>query len=273
MSLTWARVRRVLAGTAIGLSLAFVVVVAGLYYAQRSLIFPTPQHFAVIPDGYSAVSFPTADGLTLSAAWRPPALGRPVVLFFHGNGDSWTGAAAANRTLAEAGYGLLLVEYRGYGENPGEPSEDGLYADARGAFGWLTGKGIAPERIAVVGNSIGSGPATELARKVPVGALVLVSPFASLPEVITEKFPWLPGRWLVRDRFDNLAKLGAVSAPVLLLHGTADSMIPDAHSRRLAAAAPRAKLVLVPGADHDLAYGDAAQQIELGWLQGVFGRP
>lgn len=255
-----------LIGTAIGFALAYLAVLTALYFAQRSLIFPAPQHFAEMPAGYRQVSFSTADQLSLKAAWRPPAPGKPVVLFLHGNGDNWAGAASANRLLAESGYCVLLAEYRGYGENPGEPSEPGLNADARAALGWLEAQGFAAERIAVIGNSIGSGPATQLARETRVGALVLVSPFASLPDLVAEKFPWLPARWLVRDRFDNSAKLGAVSSPVLLLHGQADTLIPDAHSRRLAAAAPDARLVLVPGLGHELAYEEAAQRIALEWL-------
>lgn len=272
MSVGWPRVKRVLAGIAIGLGLAYGAVIPAMYFAQRSLIFPAPQHFPAMPQGYRQVALSTADGLALKAVWHPPAQGKPVVLFFHGNGDSWTGAAAANRLLAEAGYGVLLAGYRGYGDNPGQPSEQGLYTDARAALGWLAAEGFAAERIAVIGNSIGSGPATQLARETQVGALVLISPFTSLPDVVLEKFPWLPGRWLVRDRFENVAKLGSVTAPLLLLHGQADTMIPDAHSRRLGAASPRARLELVPDLGHDLAYADAAQRIELVWLEGVFAR-
>ena len=93
----------------------------------------------------------------------------------------------------------------------------------------------------MIGNSIGSGPATQLAREQRVGALVLVSPFASLPDLVAEKFPWLPARWLVEDRFDNAAKLAAIGTPVLVIHGQTDTLIPEAHARRLAAVAPRAR--------------------------------
>ncbi len=270
MSVVRLRFGRVLLGSAIGLGLAYAAVIPGMYLTQRSLIFPAPQHFPAMPQGYRQVTFSTADGLELKAAWRPPTQGKPVVLFLHGNGDSWTGAASANSLLAEAGYGVLLAEYRGYGDNPGEPSEEGLYGDARAALGWLKSHGFAAKRVAVIGNSIGSGPATQLARETQVGALVLISPFASLPDVVAEKFPWLPGRWLVKDRFDNAAKLAAVASPVLLLHGQADTMIPNTHSRRLAKAAPRARLAVVPGYGHNLAYSDAAQRIELEWLDSAF---
>lgn len=264
-----ARLRRVLAGTLLGLILAYGVIVGGLYAAQRGLIFPAPTALADVPPGYERVSLTTADGLTLAAAWHAPAPGKPALVFFHGNGDSWTGGATAMTALVDMGYGVLLPEYRGYGTNPGQPDEQGFYNDGRAALDWLTAHGIAARRVVLVGNSIGGGTATQLAAETPVAGLILISPFASLPDLVAEKFRWLPGRWLVRDRFDNAAKLGRVTAPVLVLHGLADTMIPPAHARRLAQAQPRAALVLVPGADHDLAYLPTAQQIEVDWLEQV----
>lgn len=269
MSLRVARLRRVLAGAVLGLGLAYGITVGGLYAAQRSLVFPAPAGFAELPPGYDRITFDSAGGLALAAAWRPPASGKPTVLFFHGNGDSWAGGARAMQALADTGYGVMLPEYRGYGTNPGQPGEQEFYRDGHAALDWLGAQGIRADRVVLVGNSIGSGTATQLAAERRVAALILVSPFASLPDLVAEKFPWLPGRWLVRDRFDNAAKQGRVSAPVLVLHGTADTMIPAAHARRLARAQPRARLVLVPDADHDLAYLPQAQQAEAEWLAQV----
>jgi pimeloyl-ACP methyl ester carboxylesterase len=269
MSAGAARLRRVLAGSVLGVILAYGVTVGGLYAAQRSMIFPAPAGFADIPAGYERVGVNTADGLTLAAAWRPPTLGKPTALFFHGNGDSWAGGARAMQALADAGYGVLLPEYRGYGTNPGQPGEQDFYRDGHAALDWLGAQGIRADRVVLVGNSIGSGTATQLAADTPVAALILISPFASLPDLVAEKFPWLPGRWLVRDRFDNAAKLSRVRAPVLVLHGTADTMVPPVHARRLAQAQPRARLILVPGTDHDLAYLPQAQLAEAAWLEQV----
>lgn len=269
MTLPGVRLRRVLMGALAGLALAYAVTVGAIYAAQRSLIFPAPTSFADIPAGYERVSLTTSDGLTLAAAWHPPAPGQRTALFFHGNGDTWAGGAKAMEALAAAGYGVLLPEYRGYGTNPGQPDEAGFYADGRAALAWLAARGIAPRQVVLVGNSIGGGPATQLASEVQPAALMLISPFASLPDVVAEKFPWMPARWLVRDRFDNAAKLGRVTVPVLVLHGTADTMIPPGHARRLAAAQPRATLQLVPGADHDLAYLPQAQLAGGAWLAKV----
>ena len=258
-----------LIGIALGALLALLAATAALYLAQRSLIYPAPRHFAAIPAGYRQITLHTADGLDLTAIYSPPRAGQRVVLFFHGNGDGWDGAAAANRLNAGAGLGVLLLEYRGYGVNPGRPDEAGLYADGRAALTWLNAQGFAMDRIVLVGNSIGSGAATDLASTTHPAGLVLISAFTSLPAVVGEKLPWLPIRWLVHDRYDNLAKIAAVDGPILLLHGTADAMIGPAHSKALQAANPKTRLALVPEYGHELAYQDVAQRIELAWLQGL----
>lgn len=269
MSTARRRLRRAVVGILVGAALAYSMVAGALYAAQRSLIYPAPAVFAPIPTGYDQVSLRTADGLTLSAAWHPPAPGKPVVLFFHGNGDDWAGGARAMAALERAGFGVLLPEYRGYGANPGQPDEAGFYADGRAALAWLAERGVPAQRAVLVGNSIGGGPATQLALETTPAALILVSPFSSLPDVVAERFPWLPGRILVKDRFENADKLGRVAAPVLILHGTADDQIPHTHSQRLAKAAPQARLVLVPDTNHDLAWLPQAQQVEADWLAGL----
>ena len=263
------RLRQVLIGIALGAVLALLAATMALYLAQRSLIYPAPKHFAIIPPGYQQIALHTADGLDLAAIYSPPRAGQRVVVFFHGNGDSWEGAAAANRLIAAAGFGVLLVEYRGYGGNPGQPGEAGFYADGRAALSWLAAQGLRMDQIVLVGNSIGSGTATELARTAHPAGLVLISAFTSLPAVVGEKLPWLPLRWLVRDHFDNQSKIAAVTAPTLLLHGAADTLIGPAHAEALHAAQPKARLVLVPEYGHELAYQDVAQRIELAWLQGL----
>lgn len=255
--------------TVLVIAALYTLVLAGMFVAQRSLIFPAPKAFPAVPTGYQRVTFRTADGLDLAGVWRAPRPGRPVVLFFHGNGDSWSGGASAMAGLAEAGYGVFLPEYRGYGGNPGKPTEQGLYLDGRAALAWLKAKGFASEKVLLVGNSIGGGTATQLAVESTPAALILVSPFSSLPNVVAEKFPWIPVRLLIRDQFDNAAKIDRVAAPILILHGTADGLIPHSHSERLARTNPRASLVLVPGVGHELAYGPQAQLAELDWLAGL----
>ena len=196
-----------------------------------------------------------------------PALQRRTVIFFHGNGDNLRGALVATAAYAAAGYGVLLPDYRGYGGNPGEPSEAGLNIDAAAALAFLHDHGVANDRIVVIGNSLGSGPATELATREPLAGLVIVSGYTSLPAV-AEGMTRLPIGPLIFDRFDNAAKLATTAVPVLILHGDADRVIAVAHGRGLAVAA-RTRLVEFAGAGHALVYSAPPQQAILDWLDAL----
>ena len=246
----------------------YLLAVGALYAAQSRFIYPGAIYTraaSLAPDGFELVSTRTADGLTLWALWRAPAPGMPVAVFFHGNGSSARHATYATAALARAGFGLLLPEYRGYGGNPGTPTEAGLYADARGALEWLNARGIAPADTVIVGNSIGTGPATEIAATTPVRALVLISPFTRLSDVAAEKLRWMPAGRLVRDRYDNLSKIGHVSAPILILHGSNDRLIPISHAEALAGASG-ATLARLPFG-HELAWRPQAGIAAARWLQ------
>lgn len=237
-----------------------------LYTQQRRLLFPAPgQYPAEPPPGFALVHTRTGDGLRLSAFYRRAAPGRKTILFFHGNGDNLTGAIQATRGPAASGHGLLLAEYRGYGGNPGSPGEEGFYRDGEAAMRWLAEAGVAPRDIVVVGNSIGSGPATEMALRHRVAALILVSGFSDLAAVVQSQLPVIP-RWLVRDRFDNAAKLGQVKAPIFLLHGDTDTLVKPNNLDRLKAARPDATVALVAGVGHELAYTAPAQAIVTQWI-------
>ncbi len=254
---------------ALSLLLLLIVATALLYTQQRRLIFPAPaQYPEAPPPGFQRVFTQTKDGLRLVAFYRPAAAGKRTILFFHGNGDNLLGAIQATRGPAANGNGLLLAEYRGYGGNPGSPGEAGLYRDGEAAMRWLATEGIAARDVIVVGNSIGSGPATEMALRHDVAALILVSGFSSLLDVVGEAMPFVP-RALVRDRFDNAGKLARVKAPVFLMHGDADTLVKPANLARLQRARPDATVALVAGAGHELAYSAAAQAILKQWVAEI----
>lgn len=250
--------------------LVLVLVAAALLYTQqRRLLFPAPTDYPrAAPAGFRLVHTGTDDGLRLAAFYRPAEAGQKTILFFHGNGDNMSGAIEATRGPAAAGHGLMLVEYRGYGGNPGLPGEAGFYLDGEAAMRWLGAAGVEPADIVVVGNSIGSGPATEMAVRHRVAALILISGFADLPSVVQGQIPIIP-RWLVRDRFDNAGKLARVAAPIFLLHGDADTLVKSDNLDRLRRAAPDATARLVAGAGHELAYTASAQAILTGWAEGL----
>lgn len=243
-----------------------IATTATLFFGQRFFFYPAPQEvMAAPPPGYRFVQTQTSDGLTLRAAFTPAREGNPTLLFFHGNGDSIAGANAATRLLVDEGYGALLVEYRGYGGNPGSPSEDGFYHDGEAAIKWLSAQGIKANELVIIGNSIGSGPATEMALRRRPAALVLISGFASLPFVVSDIRPFIPAQ-LVRDRYDNEGKIGRVKSPILILQGDADGLVRPMNAVRLANAAPDATLITFSDVGHELAYGSASQQAIVDWL-------
>lgn len=252
------RVLAVLAASAI---LGFGV----LWFFQRNFIFPAPPARTIHVPGYDRVTLATADGLALTALYRPATPDKPTLVFFHGNADTLEGSASAVAGPVAAGYGALLPEYRGYGGNPGKPGEAGFYADARAAHGFLQTQGVDDADIVLIGNSIGSGAATQLATEADFGGLALVSAYTDLPSVVASVARWLPLRWLVKDRFDNHAKLRAVRAPVLVMHGELDQVIAYDHGETLGGA-PGVDFVGFPGVGHELAYLPRAQAKLVEWL-------
>jgi fermentation-respiration switch protein FrsA (DUF1100 family) len=251
---------------------AYLATIALLFLSQGRLIYPAPPAQAV-PPGYSPVELHTDDGLALVAGYRPAADDLPTVLFFHGNAMVWPEGAWLLEPLAARGYGVLLAEYRGYNGNPGRPSEQGLYSDARAALAWLASEGVPPGDVVLVGLSVGSGPAVQLASETRPRALVLVSPLASLPAAAAAAYPWLPAKWLVRDEYDNLAKLAVVEVPILILHGEADELIPLEHAEALAGSNRRARLVAFPGRGHNMAGDPAVQRAQAEFIAALSVRP
>jgi uncharacterized protein len=263
-----------------------------LWLLQRRLIYfpapgPVPPATSVLP-GAEDVSFPTADGLRLhgwfvpghvdspggvdspaqpspEVGYAPPpgdpaAVGRgaarpggPAVLVCNGNGGDRSMRAALAAALSRLGLGVLLFDYRGYGGNPGSPSEDGLVADARAAASYLAARPeVDPDRVVYLGESLGAAVVLRLATERPPAALVLRSPFVSLAEVGREHYPVLPVSLLLRDRYDSARLAGRLAAPLLVVAGGRDRIVPASHSRRLFDAAPEPKrLVVLDGADHN----------------------
>ncbi|MGB3356457.1 MAG: alpha/beta hydrolase [Mycobacterium sp.] len=227
-----------------------------LWSQQRRLIYfpstdPVPPAATVLP-GAGDVVIPTADGLDLGA-WFLPADPGPAVLVLSGNGGDRTMRAPLAAALHDMGMSVLLLDYRGYGGNRGRPTEDGLAIDARAALDWLSGQpGVDSERIAYWGESMGGAVAVGLAVERPPAALVLRSPFTSLADVAAVHYPWLPVRRLLLDRYPSIDRIGALTAPVLVIAGETDDIVPASHSRRLFDAAPQPKeYVLIDGAGHN----------------------
>ncbi len=236
---------------ALGVVLASVM---GLWALQRRLIyFPdrAAPSVAVMGVGWEDVSYETTDGLTLEGWYREPEPGRPVVVVFSGNAGNRADRSSLGRRLAGRGLGVLLTDYRGYGGNPGSPTESGLARDARAALAFVRERAAGVELI-YFGESLGAAVAIELATVDPPAALILRSPFTSMADVGRVHYPWLPVGSLLKDRFPSDERIKSVLAPTLVFAGDADTMVPIGQSREICEAAPGCdQLVAISGADHN----------------------
>lgn len=234
-------------------------VVAMLWFLQRRLIyFPDPAPVPPAADavaGASDVTLQTADGLELGA-WFVPSAGPEdtgmAVLLAPGNGGNRAGRAGLAEELSRRGLAVLLMDYRGYGGNPGSPSEDGLAADADAAAAALQELGYPARRTLYFGESLGSGVVAALQARHPPAGMVLRSPFTELADVGAHHYPWLPVRALLQDRFPVVEHLVASDVPVTVIYGDRDSVVPAGLSARVADhARSLVERVVLAGADHN----------------------
>ncbi len=235
-------------------TLCIYLLVAGLVFLiQRQLQylpypdagFPTGTAFRALQD----VELTTSDGLLLRA-WHWPGA-RPVTLvIFHGNAGHRGHRLGWMQSLRQLGFGVFIVDYRGYGGSEGSPTEKGLYLDAEAALAWLDAH--QPGEQVYIGESLGCGVAVEMARRKPPLALILHSGFSSAVDVGQHAYWFLPVGILMKDRYENLAKIREVCCPLLMIHGHEDRIIPPRFGRRLFTAAQEPKEWLeIPGAGHN----------------------
>ncbi|HVR67252.1 MAG TPA: alpha/beta hydrolase [Verrucomicrobiae bacterium] len=241
-------------GFLLGLAIVYLGVLALLYfYQQKLLYFPDVERPDAGPPGLlEPVAYRSADGIELNSLYRaPPSDAAQVLLHFHGNAGNIGDRVGRIVPYADAGMGVLLAEYRGFGGNSGSPSEQGFYDDARAAIGFLRQQGVEPGRIVFYGESLGSGVAVQMATEFACGALVLEAPYSSVADVAQGRYWMFPVKALVRDRFDSTAKIAGVRCPIFIMHGTADRVIPIRYGERLYTLAPSPKEMKVyPGLGH-----------------------
>lgn len=218
------------------------IYLAYLYVQQRSLIY-YPNRTKIERTRWQATDFQevklhTADNLILTAWYKPAVKMAPTLIYFPGNSGNIGARVERARPYLALGWGVILVSYRGYGGNPGVPTETGLYQDAEAAFQYLKQQNISDSCMVLLGTSLGSGVAVELAQRHPkIGAVVLHAPYTNLVDLGSYHYPWLPVKWLLKDRYESLAKIKSIHSPLLILHGEKDNVIPIRYGRRLYEAA------------------------------------
>jgi fermentation-respiration switch protein FrsA (DUF1100 family) len=202
---------------------------AVMYVAQRSLMyFPetsrTPPAAAGL-SGAEELELDTADGEKVVVWHVPPRGEKPVVLYFHGNGGSLRLRAARFGRLTADGTGLVGLSYRGYGGSTGRPTEAGLIADAAAVHAFAAAR-YGAGRLVLWGESLGTGVAVAIAAQYPVARVLLESPYTSTADIGAATYPFIPVRWLMKDQFRSDERIGKVTAPVLVLHGELDRLVP-----------------------------------------------
>jgi fermentation-respiration switch protein FrsA (DUF1100 family) len=236
-------------------AVGYVGVVALLYFAQRALMY-FPEAERTLP---AAVGLPQAEELVLDTAdgervivWHVPPQGdRPVVLYLHGNGGALSHRAERFRALTADGTGLVAVDYRGYGGSSGRPTEAGLLLDAGTAYAFAAARYPAAG-IAVWGESLGTALAVAVAAGQPVGRVVLEAPFTSAADLAALHYRFVPVRWFMKDQFRSDDWIARVSAPLLVLHGARDPIVPIEFGERLFALAREPKrFIRFPEGEHE----------------------
>jgi uncharacterized protein len=228
----------------------YVVACLYMYFMQRDFLYHADT--ADVAESVASVPFavnldlPTADGEILQAWWVPPRDDSQVIyLYLQGNAETLLTRDKRFGVLTLEGAGLLAVSWRGYGGSTGVPSEPGLRLDAVAAYEWLRDQ-YAPERIIVFGESLGTGIAVWLSSEHRTGGLVLDSPYTSILDVASLRYPWLPVAWLARNRFESLSLAEKITVPVFVFHCTEDPLIPYVMAEQLLAAFSSATRLFSP---------------------------
>lgn len=237
-------------------AIVYAIIIAIAFVAQRKLTyFPSTTHVLPIDIGLENVeelTLTTPDGERVLAWYGRAQPGQPTLLYFHGNGGNLAVRSERMRRYLQRGRGMLMMTYRGYSGSSGSPSERANLADARLAYDRLIADGVAPADIVLYGESLGSGIATRLATQVPVGGIILESPYTSIAEVGQSRYPFLPVRYLMQDRYEQLGCIGGIRAPLLVVHGQRDRVVPFEMGEAVFKAAPEPKEFLpLPRAGHN----------------------
>ena len=247
---------RVVAAVASLVTAAYIALCVAARLAYRRLLYPAPRVVlpASLPEGAKRIVVHGLDGAEDHAVWLPGhgAATRTIVLF-HGNGETIENSYPLADALNRRHLGVVLAEYRGYGVSAaaGPPSEAGLYGDAAAVLESLASQGVGPHQVVLLGISLGTGVAAEMARRGKGAALVLVSPYTSVTAMAERIAPLLPAAFVCPDRFDTIDKAASIRVPTLVVHGDADEVIPFEMGRAVAGAIPAAVLHTVKGGHHN----------------------
>jgi len=254
-----AQVKRLLKVALVAVAAGILLVVVALRFVENQLVYFPPRY----PEGFPPqqlidrevedVWLLTEDGVRINAFYRSNPASKQVLLWFHGNAENIGTGLEHLRALAKIGVNILAVDYRGYGKSEGKPDEAGVYHDADAAYDYLLKqRHFRAEDIFIYGHSLGGAVAVNLASRRPCGGLIVQSSFTSARAMARRVFSIPLIAYAVKSRFDSLQKIREVRAPILIVHGTRDDVVPFEMGQQLFAAAPEPKRFYpLEGAGHN----------------------
>ncbi len=265
---------RLLAGAA----MLYLLIALAVFALQRRLQY-FPGTTGTLPQatglhGVVVIPLIAADGIASTLWYAPAQPGQPTLLYFQGNGGELSDRADRFAFYQSLGLGVAFLSYRGYGASRDAISEAGLIADATAAYDWLAAQNIPPQHIALVGESLGTGVAVQLAAKRTVGAVTLEAPYTATVDIAAQLYWWLPVHLLMKDQYRSIDHIAQIHAPLLIQHGTADQTIPFASGQRLFAAAAEPKTFIpLPDQGHEALYQPQTWAREADFFSQTLRRP
>jgi fermentation-respiration switch protein FrsA (DUF1100 family) len=243
--------KRLLAATAV----LYIAAVMGLYFNQRSVQYmPLPDNGSVEEynlNDTKEIFLTTTDGVKIQTWIHEPRNGKPYIIWLHGNYGNLEYRKLKFRELIDMGFGLIAPSWRGFGKSEGSPSKEGLYMDARAAVEYLRQIGVKLDNTIMIGESLGSGIAVQMAIENKFRGLFLITPYTSIADRAQERFWFMPTRLLLKDNFESIDRIDQVQCPILMVHGDQDEVIPHSHSEKLIVKANQPKeLIMYPGKGH-----------------------
>lgn len=260
---------------ALTLCVAYLTFCSVLFLLQRTLLY-FPDKTAFVPSEWHVselipIQLDTGDGLKITSWYTPAKDQRKTVVFTQGNAGHSGYRNYKIRPWIDAGIGVMMVGYHGFATNPGEPSEQHLYADARAAINYLLTSGrLKLNDIILYGESVGTGVATQMATEFAVAGLVLESPYTSVTEVGASRYPFVPVQYLMFDRFESYKKIGKINMPLLIVHGLADEVVPARFGKKLFSLAKDPKdSLFVKGLGHNDIYGSEVRDRVMKFIEDI----
>lgn len=236
-------------------ALFYVSLLLLIYFNQRNMMYhPHPPSNPLSYynlDNTEEITLTTEDGVKLQAWFRPSDKGHDMVVFLHGNGGNLENRVEHLKQLAVMGYGFIIPAWRGYGRSEGKPTMEGLYMDARAAIKFIQAKGYSLSDTIIIGESLGTGIATQMALENKFKGLFLITPYTSIADRASEIYPYMFANSLVKDNFKVLENIADIDQPLLIIHGDQDNIVPHSHSEKIFAASSEPKrFILYLGVNH-----------------------